>query len=49
MSDLIVKTFMSEQFAKLLNLCLDLEDGELTPQEAIEKILEITAALRQWL
>ncbi|MBH0166251.1 hypothetical protein IHV12_15110 [Fictibacillus sp. 7GRE50] len=49
MSDLVVRTFISEQYTKLLNLCLELQDEELTSQEAVEKILEITAALRQWL
>jgi RNase H-fold protein (predicted Holliday junction resolvase) len=49
MSDLEVRSFISEQYAKLLNLCLELQDEELSSQEAAEKILEITVALRQWL
>jgi RNase H-fold protein (predicted Holliday junction resolvase) len=49
MSDLIVKTFMSEQYTRLFNLCLELQDEELSSKEAAEKILEITNEMRQWI
>jgi hypothetical protein len=49
MLDLVVRTFMSEQYTKLLHLCLELQDEELSSQEAAEKVLEITSDMRQWI
>jgi hypothetical protein len=49
MTDLEVQSFISEQYSKLLKLCLELQDEELSSQEQVEKILEVIEAMRQWL
>jgi hypothetical protein len=49
MSDLYVRTFISELHTRLLNVCLEIEEDDLSSPEIAVQLLNIIKDMKQWL